>query len=227
MSRLARKYGARSSLARRVFDRFVVALGAIGLTVAVFLVLPLLQAISEPPDLGAEPPPVDIAVLPTPDPPEEEEEPEPEPEPEPETLEMDEPAPMLDLAQMDLLLEPGFGEGGFGSGLLLDLKTGLGGDGQADELFALADLDREPRVISQPGPILTGKLRSRGPGRVYVVFIVDKDGRVKTPKAQSSTDPVFERPAVDAVKKWKFEPGERRGEPVSFRMRVPISFPKG
>ena len=36
-----------------------------------------------------------------------------------------------------------------------------------------------------------------------------------------------ERPALAAVKKWKFEPGKKGGEPVRFRMRVPITFPKG
>jgi protein TonB len=44
---------------------------------------------------------------------------------------------------------------------------------------------------------------------------------------QQSTDPVFERPALAAVKQWRFEPGKRNGKPVRFRMRVPITFPKG
>jgi len=42
---------------------------------------------------------------------------------------------------------------------------------------------------------------------------------------QSSPDPVFERPALTAVKQWKFEPGKRGGQAVRFRMRVPITFP--
>ncbi len=33
--------------------------------------------------------------------------------------------------------------------------------------------------------------------------------------------------ALTAVKQWKFEPGKRNGKAVRFRMRVPISFPKG
>jgi len=44
---------------------------------------------------------------------------------------------------------------------------------------------------------------------------------------QNSTDPIFEGPALAAIKQWKFEPGKRKGEPVRFRMRVPITFPKG
>ncbi|MBZ0258769.1 energy transducer TonB, partial [bacterium] len=52
-------------------------------------------------------------------------------------------------------------------------------------------------------------------------------GQVENPIVQKSTDPIFENPALSAVKKWKFEPGKRNGEPVRFRMRVPITFPKG
>jgi protein TonB len=38
---------------------------------------------------------------------------------------------------------------------------------------------------------------------------------------------VFEAPALKAVKQWKFEPGKKNGKAVRFRMRVPITFPKG
>jgi len=41
---------------------------------------------------------------------------------------------------------------------------------------------------------------------------------------QQSPDPVFDRAALDAIKKWKFEPGKRNGKPVRFRMRQPITF---
>ena len=44
---------------------------------------------------------------------------------------------------------------------------------------------------------------------------------------QKSSDPVFETPALAAVKQWKFEPGKRNGQAVRFRMRVPINFPEG
>jgi protein TonB len=43
---------------------------------------------------------------------------------------------------------------------------------------------------------------------------------------QSSDDPIFERPALAAIKQWRFEPARRKGEPVSFRLRQKITFPK-
>ena len=59
-----------------------------------------------------------------------------------------------------------------------------------------------------------------------MLFVVDQDGRVDSPRVQKSTNPEFDRAALKAVKQWKFEPGKRNGEPVRFRMRVPITFPK-
>ena len=96
-----------------------------------------------------------------------------------------------------------------------------------DALFSLADLDQKPRVIYQPSPTLSAKVRKKAPGTVYVIFVVDQRGRVVNPSVQKSSDPIFERPALAAVKKWRFEPGKRKGEAVRFRMRVPITFPAG
>ena len=61
---------------------------------------------------------------------------------------------------------------------------------------------------------------------VYVLFVVSERGKVENPRVWQSTDPALERPALAAVKKWRFEPGKRNGKPVRFRMRCPITFPK-
>ena len=96
-----------------------------------------------------------------------------------------------------------------------------------DGALELNDLDKRPRVIFQPGPQLTSAIRKAGGGTVYVLFIVNQRGRVQDPIVQQSPNPILNRPALNTVKKWRFEPGERKGEAVSFRMRVPITFPKG
>jgi protein TonB len=96
-----------------------------------------------------------------------------------------------------------------------------------DAVFSMADLDQKPRVIYQPGPTMDAKIRKKAPGTVYILFVVDQSGRVANPVVQKATDPAFEKPALAAVKQWKFEPGKRNGKAVRFRMRVPITFPKG
>jgi protein TonB len=53
---------------------------------------------------------------------------------------------------------------------------------------------------------------------------VDETGKVVDPVVHASTDPVFEAPALAAVKQWRFEPCKRNGQAVRTRMRLPITF---
>jgi protein TonB len=132
---------------------------------------------------------------------------------------------------LELALNPGMG-GGIGGDFAVKLPVAAGGSssdgsGGVDELFSMQDLDQKPRAIYQVSPQMSAQLKKIAPGTVYIVFVVDQRGRVENPVVQSASDPAFEAPALAAVKQWKFEPGKRNGEPVRFRMRVPITFPKG
>lgn len=80
-------------------------------------------------------------------------------------------------------------------------------------------------MIFQRPPTYPQELRRAGEeGTVYVLFTVDRQGRVQNAKAQKTTNPKFDTYAVDAVRQWKFEPGTRGGQKVQFRMRIPITF---
>ena len=218
---------------RFILKAFLAIVGlvlALALTVCLFLLLPLLESITSTNDSDTIIQAVDTAVKPPPPPPPEPEEPEKEEEPEePEPPKLAEEAPPLDLSQLELALNPGMGGGGVADfAVKLPVGAGASGDseGGVDALFSLSDLDQKPRAIYQPGPSLTPALRKKAPGTVNIIFIVDQRGRVESPMVQSSTLPDFEAPALAAVKQWRFEPGKRNGEPVKFRMRVPITFPK-
>jgi len=219
-------------IVRETGTRLGVILVAMGLTLAFFLVLPLMQTISRPAidDLVLQT--VNLTNVPPPPapPPEEPEKETPSEEAPPELVEVAAP---LDLSQLELALNPNFGDASFGGGdftvRLSTVVSAAGGDDAAnvDAIFSIADLDQKPRVIYQPGPILTREIRQKAPGTVYILFLVDERGNVVEPRVQQSSDPVFEKPALSAVKQWKFEPGKRAGKAVRFRMRVPITFPKG
>lgn len=213
-------------LMKKVIHKSVVFIGALGLTTTFFMALPLLQALNKPPDTDLIVQSMDT-ILDAPDPPPEdpqEEDPPPEEEPPPELAEE---APPLDLAQLELALNPGFSDGWMGGDFEVKLNTAVSQSKEVDTLFSIADLDQKPRAVYQASPALTKETREMAPGTVYIVFIVNEEGRVENPIVQKSTDPVFENPALNALKKWKFEPGKRNGQPVRFRMRVPITFPKG
>jgi protein TonB len=171
---------------------------------------------------------VDAANLPPPPPPPERE-PEKKSEPDDKPPELQPDATPLDLSQLELALNPGVSSGLLGGdfGVKLSTLAGNTGVGDVDALFSLADLDQKPRAIYQPGPNLDASLRRKLPAAVNIVFLVDQHGRVESPMVQSSTDPEFERPALAAIKQWRFEPGKRNGKEVRFRMRQPFTFPAG
>lgn len=212
----------------RVLQTAVSLAGAAALTLAVFLVLPVMQQMANPPEEKLLVHQVGAVVEPPPPPPVVEEEPPPEEE-EPPPPELSEEAPPLDLAQLEMALNPGFGEGIGGDFEVRLFTAGESGNSEeADAIFSMAELDQPPRVVYQPAPEYPPELKRRNiQGTVYIVFVVDKMGRVVNPIIQKSAHSAFEAPALRAIKRWRFEPGQRKGQPVQFKMRVPITFAGG
>jgi protein TonB len=218
------------SIFRQIRYHLWVLLGAVVITLALFIVLPLMQTISKPPTEDLFLSDVDLANVEPPPPSPTEPEPEPEPELEEQPPEFVEEAAPLDLSQLELALNPGFSEGWMGGGdfaVKLNTIVSVSNNDDVDAVFSMADLDQKPRVIYQSSPIFTKQLRQKAPGKVNIIFIVDEQGRVIEPRIKSSTDPIFEKPALNAVKRWKFQPGKRGGKSVRFRMLAPITFSKG
>ena len=200
--------------------------GALLLTLALFMVLPIMQVISQAAVADTMLLPVDTA-LPPPPPPVVEEQTEEQPQEEQERPpELTETAPPLDLAQLEMSLESSFSGDYAIADFGIKLTAVVTETKQVEELFSVADLDQKPRAIYQPGPALNNQLRQKAPGTVNVLFVVDEHGKVENMTVQTSSDKSFEAAALSAVKQWKFEPGRRNGQAVRFRMRVPITFPK-
>jgi protein TonB len=62
-------------------------------------------------------------------------------------------------------------------------------------------------------------------GKVYVNFVVDRDGSITNAKISRGVDPSLDKEAlrvVNSLPKWK--PGMQRGKPVKVSYTVPISF---
>lgn len=210
-----------------ILHHLAVALGSVGLTLLLFLILPLMQAIHAPPEPDLLMRAADTANL-EPPPPAEEPEPEEEQSEEPPAPEMTAESQPLDLAQLELALGGiGDGAGWGGADFTVKLDAALPGGGDVEQLFSLADLDQKPRAVHQPSPMLDAEARKAGGGTVHILFVVDPNGRVESPIVQKGAHPALERAALTAVKQWKFEPGRRNGQAVRFRMRVPITFPEG
>ncbi len=144
-------------------------------------------------------------------------------------------APALEAASLSAIeqaLNGGGGGGEFGDALSFASGGRIGGTGKAGALeekvesaFSMAEIDQKPRVVYQATPNYPSELRGKKvEGAATVIFIVDSTGRVTNPRVERSSLPAFDRPAVDAVKQFKFEPAVRGGQRVDCRMRITIRF---
>ncbi|HRE80677.1 MAG TPA: TonB family protein [Opitutaceae bacterium] len=82
-----------------------------------------------------------------------------------------------------------------------------------------------PRVTSQSKPVYPRAMHESGlRGEVVVAFIVDIEGRTRDVRVLRSLNPSFEDAAIEAVMKWRFEPGRLGDRLVNTQMQVPIIF---
>jgi protein TonB len=140
----------------------------------------------------------------------------------------------LSLADLSAALDGTSAGGGDFAGAAASLQSGgrIGGtapalDGETilDGVFDIADLDQKPRPIYQAAPTYPVDLRQKKvEGTVHVLFVVDPQGRVADVRIEKSSLDAFERPALEAVKQWRFEPAVRKGQKVACKMRIPIRF---
>lgn len=99
------------------------------------------------------------------------------------------------------------------------------GEGGATPSAESAPGNQPPRATATASPAYPSSLRTSGlRGEVVVEFVVDREGRVTNATVVQSLNPAFDEPALEAIRRWKFEPGRREGVAVNTKMRQTISF---
>ena len=203
---------------------FVLALGLSGLvTVGLFGFLPFAHQVAKP-DRTLElrktsttdlPPPMDDQPPP---PPTVEEDKPPEAPPEPQLAQAAEAIPL----SANLEVASGSGGGMIGYGELRSLTAAAP---VQEEVFDVADLEKRPEAVSQIPPQYPSELRkAKIEGSVTLVFVLSEEGRVEDARVENSSRPEFEKPALEAIRKWKFRPGMKDGQPVRTYIRLPMRF---
>lgn len=90
---------------------------------------------------------------------------------------------------------------------------------------AAAPVSTLPVVLFQERPVYSDSMRVNAMrGEVLVEFYVDREGGVRDPIVVRSLNPAFDVPALESVRKWRFVPGMRDGQPVETLMQVPMIF---
>lgn len=90
----------------------------------------------------------------------------------------------------------------------------------------IAQTKPEPPVpVRTVAPEYPSELRREGvSGLVMVKCAIDEQGNVTETTVEKSSNNAFEKPALDAVKKWKFKPAKQDGNPVAVKVTIPIKF---
>lgn len=190
---------------------------------AIYALLPLTQFIGGQKKDVIEFREFDIAQPPPPAPPDLEEPPEPEPEETPPP-ELREPPPPLDLAQLEMALNPGIGDAqaaglGFGG---LEAQP----DALADlKLFDVKDLDERPKVLKAVNMVAPIEFRKeRRSGRVQLVIQIDEMGRTTVLEIADTTSPLIVDNAIEAAEQFLWTPPKKNGEAVRAKYTITLGF---
>lgn len=82
-----------------------------------------------------------------------------------------------------------------------------------------------PRAVSREAPSYPVAMRRFGlTGQVTINFEVDVDGKVVNPVIHESENPGFDAAALEALLRWKFQPGTSNGKPAKMKLQVPVVF---
>lgn len=195
---------------------------SVGLTALLFGILPFAHRVATPQSTlelrkigSAEMPPVPEEELPPQD---AESEPPPSAAPEPQLAETQQQVPLS--ADLEIAMGAGGALAGFG-----ESQSFAAAQAAESDTFQVTDLEKRPEVVAQVPPAYPSDLRkAKIEGSVTIVFLLDEQGRVEDPRVDQSSRPEFERPALEAVRKWRFKPGELDGKPVKTYMRLPMRF---
>lgn len=200
----------------------VAVIFGVGFTAVLFGFIPFAHRIAKP-ERSLElrstsavelPPPVEEEIAP---PPPEAEKP-PEAVPEPQLAEATQQIPLS--ADLEVALGSGGALAGFG-----EIRSLTAAEAVQEDTFDVADLEKRPEPVSQVAPTYPEALRkAKVEGVVTLIFILDETGRVEDPRVENSSRPEFEKPALDAIRKWRFSPGQKDGQAVRTYIRVPLRF---
>jgi TonB family protein len=124
--------------------------------------------------------------------------------------------------------------GGFGDRLVLmpapGAGTGIGvgsgtGGGVGGGVFRVGAGVSAPVVICRTDPEYTEQARAaKYQGTVLLYVEIGPDGRATNIKVQRSLGLGLDEKAIEAVRQWRFKPGEKDGLPVSVSATIEVNF---
>ncbi len=82
-----------------------------------------------------------------------------------------------------------------------------------------------PVPVRMVPPKFPTEMRKEGTGGLVTVkCTIDEKGNVVEPQVEKASHDAFVQPALDALRKWKFKPAKKGGNPIALRVSIPIQF---
>ena len=114
--------------------------------------------------------------------------------------------------------------GGIGSGYGPGVGPGFGG-GIGGGVYRVGGGVSAPRGIYTPDPEYSDAARkAKYQGTVVLWVVVDPQGRPQQVKVVRSLGMGLDEKAMEAVRRWKFEPARKDGRPVAVQVNVEVNF---
>jgi protein TonB len=160
-------------------------------------------------------------------PPDEAKEPPPQVE-EPKAQEQEQQPQLADTLPQQIPLsadlEVAAGSGGALAGFG-EIRSLTAAEAVQQDVFDVAELEKRPEAVSQVPPAYPTELRrAKIEGVVMLVFLLNEEGKVEEARVENSSRPEFEKPALDAIRRWRFRPGMKDGQAVKTYVRIPMRF---
>ena len=129
---------------------------------------------------------------------------------------------VLDVTALSANLEVGPGD--FKAQFSLDNFNPIAGGFEAELVFELHELDKNPNVIQRGSLIYPPLLKKRGvEGEVKLLIQINEKGKVKVLEVVSLTHPDFNKPSIKAEGSI-YEAPTKNGEPVKVQFYLPVRY---
>ena len=114
--------------------------------------------------------------------------------------------------------------GGVGSGRGPGVGPGWGG-GIGGGVYRVGGGVTAPRVLYAPDPEFSEEARkAKYQGTVVLAAVVGLDGRTHDVRVSRSLGMGLDEKAIEAIRRWRFEPGRKDGIPVAVQVNVEVNF---
>ncbi len=119
----------------------------------------------------------------------------------------------------------GNGAAGFGIGSGAGRGSGSGAPGSGGGVYRVGGGVSAPTLIRKVEPQYTEEARAaRREGTVVLYVEIGPDGAATNIRVQRSLGLGLDERAIEAVKQWRFKPGEKEGQPVTVSATIEVNF---